>query len=86
MSKEEDNTEDWIEQIFESDPDPKFLEAIREAVESGNWYPTYRDENGRVIPCPLDEWNARGGWEAFREHTEKFLEEFKIKAIKDDEV
>ena len=85
MSKEEENTEDWIEQIFVSDPDPKFLEAIRKAVESGNCYPTYRDENGNVIPCPLDEWNTRGGWEAMRENAEKFREGFLRAVTKDDE-
>ena len=84
MSTEEENTEDWIEQIFENDPDPKFLEAIRKAVESGNWYPTYRDENGNVIPCPLDEWNARGGWESLRDYVKKHPEGFLSEAIKED--
>ena len=85
MSKGEEKTQDWIERKFNSDPDSKFLEWTRKALENGDIYPTYRDENGNVIPCPLDEWNARGGWAAFRGHSEKFLEEFKIKAIKDDE-
>ena len=74
MPKEEKKTEDRIEEIMTKST---FSDSeVRKALESGNVYPTYRDENGNVIPCPLDEWNARGGWEAMRANAKKFREVF----------
>ena len=76
-------TEAWIEEIMAGSAFPD--SAVQEALESGNFYPTNRDENGDVIPCPLDEWNARGGREARRECAEKFWEGCLRKVTKDGE-